>query len=55
MVWRRASVQSTCARPSATLMFVLERILLAPDGRGPGMAMAFGLGLSVESFAFLRP
>jgi hypothetical protein len=35
-------------------MFVLERILLDPDGRGPGMAMAFGLGLSVENFAFLR-
>jgi predicted naringenin-chalcone synthase len=40
---------------SATLMFVLEKILLDPDGRGPGMAMAFGPGLSVETFAFTRP
>jgi predicted naringenin-chalcone synthase len=40
---------------SATLMFVLERILLDPDGRGPGMGMAFGPGLSVETFAFQRP
>jgi predicted naringenin-chalcone synthase len=40
---------------SATLMFVLERILLDPDARGPGMGMAFGPGLSVETFAFHRP
>jgi predicted naringenin-chalcone synthase len=40
---------------SATLMFVLEKILLDPDGRGPGLAMAFGPGLSVETFAFTRP
>ena len=40
---------------SATLMFVLDRIMLDPDGRGRGMAMAFGPGLSVETFAFTRP
>jgi predicted naringenin-chalcone synthase len=40
---------------SATLMFVLDKILLDPDARGPGMAMAFGPGLSVETFAFRRP
>jgi predicted naringenin-chalcone synthase len=40
---------------SATLMFVLEKILLDRDARGPGMAMAFGPGLSVETFAFARP
>ena len=39
---------------SATLMFVLQKILLDRDERGPGMAMAFGPGLSVETFAFLR-
>lgn len=39
---------------SATLMFVLNSILLDPDGRGPGLAMAFGPGLSVETFAFTR-
>lgn len=40
---------------SATLMFVLGRILADPDARGPGMGMAFGPGLSVETFAFDRP
>jgi predicted naringenin-chalcone synthase len=40
---------------SATLMFVLQKILLDRDERGPGMAMAFGPGLSVETFAFARP
>ena len=40
---------------SATLMFVLQKILLDRDGYGAGMAMAFGPGLSVETFAFARP
>jgi predicted naringenin-chalcone synthase len=40
---------------SATLMFVLNRILLDPDAQGPGLAMAFGPGLTVETFAFSRP
>jgi alpha-pyrone synthase len=40
---------------SATLMFVLEKILHDQDARGPGMAMAFGPGLTVETFAFHRP
>lgn len=37
---------------SATLMFVLDRILDEPHGKG--VAMAFGPGLTVESFAFHR-
>ena len=37
---------------SATLMFVLRRVLAAPRPPGPGIAMAFGPGLTVESFAF---
>lgn len=37
---------------SATLMFVLARILGAPRAPGPGVGMAFGPGLTVESFAF---
>jgi predicted naringenin-chalcone synthase len=37
---------------SATLMFVLSRILAGPRTPGPGVAMAFGPGLTVESFAF---
>lgn len=40
---------------SATLMFVLARILDDPDARGDGIAMAFGPGLSVETFTFERP
>jgi predicted naringenin-chalcone synthase len=40
---------------SATLMFVLAKILDDYDARGAGMAMAFGPGLSVETFAFQRP
>jgi predicted naringenin-chalcone synthase len=39
---------------SATLVFVLDRILRAPGGAGEGMAMAFGPGLTVETFAFHR-
>lgn len=37
---------------SATLMFVLARILGGPREPGPGVGMAFGPGLTVESFAF---
>lgn len=37
---------------SATLMFVLGRILTSPPAPGPGIALAFGPGLTVESFAF---
>lgn len=40
---------------SATLMFVLQRILADADARGPGLGMAFGPGLTVETFAFHRP
>jgi len=40
---------------SATLMFVLNTILDDPDASGPGLAMAFGPGLTVETFAFHRP
>jgi alpha-pyrone synthase len=39
---------------SATLMFVLDRVLRS-TGSGDGMAMAFGPGLTVETFAFRRP
>ena len=37
---------------SVTLMFVLRRILAGPRAPGPGIGMAFGPGLTVESFAF---
>ncbi|HEY4174664.1 MAG TPA: type III polyketide synthase [Rhodopila sp.] len=39
---------------SATLMFVLARMLDDPDARGAGMGMAFGPGLTVETFGFVR-
>jgi predicted naringenin-chalcone synthase len=34
---------------------VLNAILSDADAGGPGMAMAFGPGLTVETFAFHRP
>jgi predicted naringenin-chalcone synthase len=40
---------------SATLVFVLDRILHSAQAAGDGMAMAFGPGLTVETFAFHRP
>jgi predicted naringenin-chalcone synthase len=33
---------------------VLDRILRAPEHVGEGMAMAFGPGLTVETFGFHR-
>jgi predicted naringenin-chalcone synthase len=40
---------------SATLMFVLQRILGEPGGSGdPGLAMAFGPGMACETFAFRK-
>ena len=40
---------------SATLIFVLQRILRDAASTGEGMAMAFGPGLTVETFSFRRP
>ncbi len=40
---------------SATLVFVLDRMLRSSQATGDGMAMAFGPGLTVETFAFHRP
>jgi predicted naringenin-chalcone synthase len=39
---------------SATLVFVLDRILRGPPSEAQGMAMAFGPGLTVETFGFKR-
>lgn len=39
---------------SATLVFVLDRIMRAPGIEGDGIAAAFGPGLSVETFRFRR-
>jgi predicted naringenin-chalcone synthase len=40
---------------SATLVFVLDRILRSSHRTGDGIAMAFGPGLTVETFGFHRP
>jgi len=40
---------------SATLVFVLQAILHDAGAAGDGVAMAFGPGLTVETFAFRRP
>jgi predicted naringenin-chalcone synthase len=40
---------------SATLVFILERILRSSHATGDGIAMAFGPGLTVETFSFRRP
>ena len=40
---------------SATLVFVLQRILRDATSTGAGVAMAFGPGLTVETFSFHRP
>ena len=37
---------------SATLMFVLDRLLRSNAGAGPGFGIAFGPGLAAESFRF---
>ena len=39
---------------SATILFVLRSLLAAPVEDGPGLAMAFGPGLTVESLQFTR-
>ena len=39
---------------SATIMFVLARILERGAAGGPGLAMAFGPGMVAETFRFSR-
>ncbi len=55
LVHSRAVLRSFGNMSSATLMFVLDRILRSATSVGDGMAMAFGPGLTVETFAFHRP
>ena len=49
----RAVLRSVGNVSSATLGFVLERMLASPI-RGPGLALAFGPGLCAETFHFSR-
>ena len=52
--WSRGVLRDFGNMSSATLMFVLERILKAarPKPAGDGFAVAFGPGLAAESFRF---
>ncbi|MBS0410086.1 MAG: type III polyketide synthase [Proteobacteria bacterium] len=54
--WSRGVLRDFGNMSSATLMFVLQRILNAPrsaaEGAGAGFAVAFGPGLAAESFRF---
>jgi predicted naringenin-chalcone synthase len=50
----RAVLRNFGNMSSATLMFVLHRILDDADSGNDGVAMAFGPGLTVESFSFRR-
>jgi predicted naringenin-chalcone synthase len=51
--WSRSVLKDFGNMSSATLMFVLQRMLKA-DVSGPGLAMAFGPGLACETFTFRR-
>lgn len=50
--WSRGVLRDFGNMSSATLMFVLERILVGAARPARGMAMAFGPGLAAESFRF---
>lgn len=51
--WSRGVLKDFGNMSSATLMFVLQRILIGA-GPGPGLAMAFGPGLACETFTFRK-
>jgi predicted naringenin-chalcone synthase len=51
--WSRGVLRDFGNMSSATLMFVLERIL-AGAAPGPGLALAFGPGLACETFTFRK-
>ncbi len=51
--WSRGVLKDFGNMSSATLMFVLQRILKTAEP-GPGLAMAFGPGLACETFTFRK-
>jgi predicted naringenin-chalcone synthase len=51
--WSRGVLRDFGNMSSATLMFVLDRIMRGGDG-GRGLGMAFGPGLAAETFRFER-
>lgn len=52
--WSRGVLRDFGNMSSATLMFVLKRILAGTSGAAKGLAMAFGPGLAAETFRFER-
>jgi predicted naringenin-chalcone synthase len=52
--WSRGVLRDFGNMSSATLMFVLGRIMAGTDGPAKGLGMAFGPGLAAESFRFER-
>lgn len=52
--WSRGVLRDYGNMSSATLMFVLQRILASDEPATSGMAMAFGPGLACETFRFAR-
>ena len=54
LCWSRGVLKDFGNMSSATLMFVLQRILAGTSGAAQGLAMAFGPGLAAESFRFER-
>jgi predicted naringenin-chalcone synthase len=51
--WSRGVLKDFGNMSSATLMFVLQRVI-AGANPGPGLAMAFGPGLACETFTFRK-
>ncbi|MFQ3665873.1 MAG: type III polyketide synthase [Sphingomonadaceae bacterium] len=53
--WSRSVLKDFGNMSSATIMFILQRIMAATDGVGErGLAMAFGPGLACETFRFRK-
>ncbi|WP_046862799.1 type III polyketide synthase [Microvirga massiliensis] len=53
--WSRGVLRDFGNMSSATLMFVLQRMMGAASGPANGMAIAFGPGLVAETFCFSLP
>ena len=52
--WSRGVLRDFGNMSSATIMFILDRMIRHTDGPRSGMAMAFGPGLCAETFQFRR-
>ncbi len=52
--WSRGVLRDFGNMSSATIMFILDRMIRGTTGPRTGMAMAFGPGLCAETFRFHR-